>query len=353
MELDGKVTERAREAGKVAHIITKNMGLFLDSAPPPTEIAILYNPLSHMVGGQQQYTGEGQPIGYNNLSESLQGIYRAFFERNIRVDFLHVADLKTGKAQKYKLLIAPYPVMMAKDHISDLIDYVENGGKLVAEARAGWNDERGFSSDIIPGGGLHEVFGCRETHVWPLQKTSQLIVKSSHEAMPLLSEGDKLDTLFFEEGFQLIDERSQVLAEFANGEPAIVHSTFGKGEAIIVGSFIGSAYHHFKNPNNAKFFVGLAQWLGISNPVDVGSSEEGVLVEGRILESDAYRILFGFNRGEKRARSSFSVSLPGQDWRAKDLEKEVEVPLSFRKNRAVLEKDLEPQEVWVVLIERE
>ncbi|UCE41608.1 MAG: beta-galactosidase [Candidatus Aminicenantes bacterium] len=353
IELDGKVTDRAIEAGKVARTITNNMDYFLNSTPPEPEIAILYNPLSHMVGGQQQFTGEGQPIGYNNLSESLQGTHRAFFEKNIRVDFLHIADLASDRAKGYKLLIAPYPVMMTKNNIQDLIGYVEEGGKLVAEARAGWNDERGFSSDIIPGGGLHEIFGCRETHVWPLQKPSELIVKISHKTMPFLHAGEKLDTLFFEEGFQLIDERSQVLAQFKNGDPAIVYSTYGKGEAVIVGSFIGSAYHHFQNPNNAKFFTGLAQWLGVSNPVDVVSSEDDVLVEARILEGDSYTILFGFNRGKKGTKAKFALSLPGQDWVARNMEKDAVIPLAFKDNKVLMEKELEPQEVWVVLIEQE
>ncbi len=350
VELDGKVTDRAVAAGRVARTITKNMDLFLNSKPPESQIAILYNPLSHMVGGQQQFTGEGQPIGYNNLSESLQGIHRVFFAENIRVDFLHVADLASERARRYGLLIAPYPVMMTKDHIRDLIRYVERGGKLVAEARAGWNDERGFSSDIIPGGGLHEVFGCRETHVRPLQKTSELIVKTSHKSMPFLRPGDRLDTLFFEEGFQLTGDRSQVLAEFQNGEPAMVYATYGKGEAIIVGSFIGSAFHHFQNPNNAKFFTGLARWLGISNPIDVISADDDTLVEARILQNDSYTILFGFNRGNKKTKPKFALTLAGQSWRARDLEKETDVPLFFEEDRAFLEKELEPQEVWVVLI---
>jgi beta-galactosidase len=350
VELDGKVTDRAIAAGLVARSITENMDLFLNSEPPESEIAILYNPLSHMVGGQQQFTGEGQPIGYNNLSESLQGIHRAFFTENIHVDFLHVADLASERAQRYKLLIAPYPVMMTKDHIRDLIGYVERGGKLVAEARAGWNDERGFSSDIIPGGGLHEVFGCRETHVRPLRKTSELIVKTSHKTMPFLRKGDRLDTLFFEEGFQLIGDRSQVLAEFRNGEPAIVYSTFGKGEAIIVGSFIGSAFHHFQNANNARFFTGLAQWIGISNPIDVISADDDTLVEARILQNDSYTILFGFNRGEKKTKAEFTLTLTGESWSARDLEKETDIPLILKENRAFLEKELGPQEVWVVLI---
>ncbi len=352
IELDGKVTDRAIAAGKVAKVVTKNMGLFLEAHPPKAKVAVLYNPLSHMVGGQQSFTGEGQPIGYNNLSESLQGIHRAFFERGILVDFLHVMDLVPERLNEYRLLIVPYPVMMSKANIQRLIDFVKEGGTLVAEARCGWIDERGFSSDVYPGGGLHEVFGCREDSLLPLRETSKIIIKAPHESLPFLRQGDHLDALFFEESFELIDDKSVVLAEFENGKPAMVYAPYGKGKAIIVGSFIGSAYHHFQNSNNAKFLTGLAQWLGISNPVEASSLEKEVLVEARVLEGQKHKILFGFNRGEKRTTAKFEVAVMGQNWTAKNLESERDVAIGFHGERAVLEKTMEPQEVWVVLLDQ-
>lgn len=352
VELDGKVTARAEAAGKVAKVITENMDLFLKSQPPKAEVAILYNPISHMVGGQQAFTSEGQPVGYNNLSESLQGVHRAFFEGNILVDFLHVIDLVPERLSQYKLLIVPYPVMMSKSHIGRLIEYVKSGGTLVAEARCGWIDERGFSSDVYPGGGLHEVFGCRESYLLPLRETSEIKIKISHESLPLLKEGDTLDALFFEEAFNLIDERSKVLAEYKSGKPAIVYAPYGKGKAIIVGSFIGSAYHHFKNPNNAKFLAGLARWLDIPKLVDVSSSDKNVFVEARFLEGENFKILFGFNRGAKETTAKFALSVNGQNWNVKDLETGKKIPFDHKENRVVVEKLLKPQQAWVVLVEQ-
>jgi beta-galactosidase len=352
IELDGKVTDRAVAAGKVAQVVTKNMDLFLKAHPPKAKVAVLYNPLSHMVGGQQTFTGEGQSIGYNNLSESLQGIHRAFFERGILADFLHVLDLVPERLNQYRLLIVPYPVMMSEDHIHRLIEYIRSGGTLVAEARCGWIDERGFSSAVYPGGGLHEVFGCREASLKPLRRTSKITIKIPHETLPDLKSGDVLDALFFEESFELIENKSVVLAEFENGKPAMVYAPYGKGKAIIVGSFIGSAYHHFQNSNNAKFLTGLAQWLGISNPVEASSLGKEVLVEARVLEGEKFKILFGFNRGEKRTTAKFEVAVTGQDWTAKNLESEMDVTIGFHGKRAVLEKLMEPQEVWVVLLDK-
>ncbi len=352
VELDGKVTERAIAAGKIARVITENMDLFLKGRPPRAEVAILYNPLSHMVGGQQAFTGEGQPVGVNNLSESLQGIHRAFFERQIPVDFLHVMDLTPERWSRYKLLVVPYPVMMSQADLKKLIAYVDGGGTLLTEARCGWVDERGFSAEIIPGGGLDEILGCREAYLMPLQKPSTLRIKGTHEALPWLRDGDKLDTLFFEEGFELVGSKAQVLAEFENGRPAIVSAKQGEGRAIIVGSFIGSAYHHFRNPNNGKFLAGLAAWLKVIRSVEVSVAEGDVLVEARLLEAENRRVLFSFNRGDRPATAEFAVALPDQSFQATNLETKETVSSRYQEGRLHLTKILQPGEVWVVLLRR-
>jgi len=350
VELDGKVTERAEAGGRIARTITANKDLFLNALPAKAEIAILYNPLSHMVGGQQAFTGEGQTVGANNLSESLQGVHRAFFERGIPVDFLHVRDLGTPRAAGYKLIIAPYPVMMSQPHVKALADYVRDGGALLAEARCGWVDEKGFSSPVIPGGGLHEVLGCRETELTPLAKTGVIEVAAADEAFPLLKPGDKLDSLFFEEAFDVFGPSSKIVAKFQDGRPAVVTAPYEKGRAIIVGSFLGSAYHHFRNPNNGKFFAGLADWLKVVPPVRVTASAPDAVVEGRLLQGDGYLLLFGFNRGEKAVTAKFGVVTGAGRVAASDLETGGAVKVVTDRGRAVVEKTLKPSEAWVVLL---
>ena len=348
VELDGKVTERAEAAGRIAGVITAHKDLFLKARPSPAEIAILYNPLSHMVGGQQSFTGEGQTVGVNTLSESLQGIHRAFFERNIPVDFLHVNDLGTPRAAGYRLIIAPYPVQMSQPHVRRLMDYVREGGTLVTEARCGWIDEKGYSSPVIPGAGLSDILGCREAEVLPVAKTSVIKITSGHAALPLLKAGDTLDALFFEESFDVFGKDSRVLAEFSNGRPAIVLAPYGKGQAMIVGSFPGSAYHHFKNPNNGKFLAGLAGWLKVARPLEVTAGEPGAVIEGRVLEGQGYKILFGFNRGERAAPAKFALQMISREVTARELETEVPVTASMENGRVVVAKTLQPGEVWVV-----
>jgi beta-galactosidase len=350
VDLDGKVTERAEAAGRVAGVVTDNMDLFLGAQPPRSEIAVLYNPLSHMVGGQQQFTSEGQPIGGNTLSESLQGIHRAFFDAGYTVDFVHVRDLAGDVLRGYKLLIVPYPVMMAKEHQAKLVEFVESGGVMLAEARFGWIDERGFSSDVIPGGGLDQLVGCREAQVVPLRKASAITIAKAHPALPSLAKGDRLDTVYFEESFDVFGAKSEVLAEIEDGRPAMVYAPHGKGGAIIVGSFVGAAFHHFHNPNNAKLLTGLAQWLAVARPVEVRSSEPGVLVEARVLEGDGYRLLFGFNRGQKSTSARFALAANGPGTSVRNLETGQAVAFEAEQGRLIVEQTLGPQQVVVLLV---
>jgi len=98
------------------------------------------------------------------------------------------------------------------------------------------------------------------------------------------------------------DKKARVLATSPDGQPMLVLAPYGQGQALLAGSFLGSAYHHFRNPNNGKFLVGLADWLGIKPDVEIKASPEQALIEWRWLEGPDYRLLFVFNRDEEKVR---------------------------------------------------
>ena len=93
------------------------------------------------------------------------GIYRALFPSNVPVDFIHLNAIAQGRAERYKLILLPYPLMISEAAAKGLADYVRNGGALMTEARLAWNDERGYAKEIIPGFELHLITGCREASV--------------------------------------------------------------------------------------------------------------------------------------------------------------------------------------------
>ncbi len=165
IQLDGTLTERSREAGAIAKVLDQHQKLLLDARPVRAQVAVVYNPLSHFVGGRQRAAISSGPQGEvaGMERDSMLGIYRALFPSNVPIDFVHVNELTAASLAQYKMIFLPYPLMLPERVGKELAGYVRNGGALIAEARAGWNDERGLASARIPGMGLDEVFGCRES----------------------------------------------------------------------------------------------------------------------------------------------------------------------------------------------
>ena len=62
--LDGTITDRA-QGGRVRSpaIVDRHQQLFLDARPPQAEVAVVYNPLAHFVGGRQRAAAYGGPQG--------------------------------------------------------------------------------------------------------------------------------------------------------------------------------------------------------------------------------------------------------------------------------------------------
>jgi beta-galactosidase len=280
IQLDGTVTERARAAGEIARLVDQNQKMFLDTRPPKAEVAVIYNPLVHFLGGRQRATGYGGPQGEvaGIERDSLLGVYRALFPKNVPLDYVHVNDL--GLLGQYKLVILPYPVMLPEAAAAPLREYVRGGGALVAEARMGWSNESGRASGRIPGMGLWEVMGCRET-----------AVQTGRPTIQWSATGDKIPGRWYEETLEPLGDQARVVGRFANGEAAAVESKFGKGKTLMLGSYVSAAYESGPSRETERLYAGLLDWAGVSAPVTV----EGGRIEARWLESGGKRIWFVFN----------------------------------------------------------
>lgn len=144
----------------------------------------------------------------------------------------------------------------------------------------------------------------------------------------------------------------QVLARFAGGEPAVVAKAYGKGRAVLIGSFAGLAYQRSHDASTRKLFLSLAQAAGVSPEVEVtgeGASE----LEVRRLESANRQFIFIFNHASAGADASVAVRLPWRVKEARDLVTGQAVPVQVNGDKTVLRKDLAPDAIWVVSLERE
>jgi beta-galactosidase len=346
-ELDGTITERAKIAGSIAQIVDRNQQLFLGARPPRAEVAVVYNPLAHFVGGRQRATAYGGPQGevVGIERDSLLGVHRALFSRNVPLDFVHISHLSSDRLRQYKIVIFPYPVMLPEASAKVLREYVREGGALVAEARLAWNNERGYASDRIPGLGLWEVMGCREVAIETAPGGRTRLVWMSPD-LPGLATNSTLPARWYKETLEPLSSAARVVARFDDGAAAAVMSTYGKGRTLMLGSFVSAAAQSTPGPDAQRFFMALLEWAGVSFPVHV----TGDPIEARHLDSGKDALLFLFNHGPETTRTDVRLSRAPGDYTAVDMASGRAVAVATRAEGVAVTVSLPPAGVQVLKI---
>jgi beta-galactosidase len=344
INLDGTLTPRARAAGKVAQQIAQNGADLLATEPARAQVAVLFNRLSYMVGGSEPSLSK---LG-NATRDSLEGVHRAFLEQQIPVDFVHPMDVVHDKLSQYKILFLPFPVMLSKNVAEGVVRFIRNGGSVVAEARLAWNDERGFSSDEVPGMGLAKVFGAREKVIRPVEKPE--IIPEPSPALPGWTPGTRVTAEAFEEELEPLPG-ARVLARFTDGAPAIIENNYGKGKAILVGSFLAVAYERQHNEAAKQVLLAFARAAGVTPEVTVSGNSTSQM-EVRRLEGNDVQFLFAFNHSDSPADAKIAIRVPWTVRDARSLNDQQEVVFSQSEEGLVLVKQLSAGGIWVVRYNR-
>ncbi|RPI24639.1 MAG: hypothetical protein EHM61_16535 [Acidobacteria bacterium] len=299
INLDGTLTERSKAIGQIARVAGKNSRLFVKGMPPKAEVAAVYNPLSFMVGGEQHLSEAGA------VRDSEIGIYRPFWQSNVPIDFVHLRDLEKGALKQYKLVFVPYPLMFRESAARALKDFVTGGGTLVVEARCGWNDDRGYSQDIVPGFGLDQIFKVREGRLQMQEKIEIRFKAVDERLLPGISAGLTINGKGITEEL-LPYEGARVLATFPNGQAAITVAESGRGRAVAMGSFVAMANGQEQHQPTEQFLLALARGAGVKPLVEVKGVPPGAFLEVRTLDAGDQKALFLFNHSAE----SVTAQLP-------------------------------------------
>jgi beta-galactosidase len=310
IDLDGGITDRARVAGEFAGVIARNSSLFAPLRPRPSRVAILYNRLSYMAGGNTVAPGL-------MVRNSMLGVYRALFEQNVQVDFIHPDEVVAGRASDYAVIYLSYPIMLQRPVADALKAYVKGGGTLISEARPAWNDERGFANDRIPGAGLDEVFGARERE---LQSSESMTFTAERELPGALAPlaGRSFNGAAFAEHLQPTNPATRILARFADGarDAAMTLAQYGNGRAILIGTFPSAAFE--QDPEKMRATGELVRRLVAFGGVlpDVRIDGAPGAVESRFLESSSAIVLIALNHSEspQKVTFTFAPTIPEAIW---------------------------------------
>jgi beta-galactosidase len=299
---DGSETEWLNSFSKVGKVLQKNAKFLLKSDPIKAEIAIVYNP-------EIQIFAWASTGNEKTATNSLLGYHSALYKHNYSVDFIHPKEITGGILKDYKVVIIPFPYCLDKNVCGRLEEWVKKGGVLIGEANfAGWNMEEGHHEKTIPGYGLNKVFKAREGLVEPpninrvrrfgvtrdfsykrtdnkikdnviteyLNILDDKVSTDPHgvriimkKDIDLLHPSDEIRGSIIKE--TLIPEGADVLAEFDTGEAAVTIAGYGKGKAVLIGSYIGLAAYSGNNKSNVDFIGSIVNYASDVKRYGTGS----------------------------------------------------------------------------------
>ena len=370
---DGSETSWLKSFSKVGKALQKHADFLLEANPPKAEVAVLYNP-------ENQIFAWAATGNEKTATNSLLGVHKALYEHNITVDFIHPKEFKANILDNYKVLYIPFPYYLNEEICKAIERWVKNGGTLIGEAYfAGWNAEYGHHEKIIPGYGLHKVFKVREGVVEPANKNDLVKIHfekdlfyhregektnngystdtfkinsikslSNNEVdinllkdFPYIKKGTKISGTIVKE--TLINEGAEVVAVFDTGEPAITVSNYGKGKAILIGSYIGLSYYQNEFKSNADLIVSLVEhYSDISHPYSIGN--EKIRID--YLKNKKDLMLIIHNLSNEFVSASIKIPLK-KIKKLKEIFSGEEIIFSEDNSGSFAEIELEPKEVKV------
>jgi beta-galactosidase len=326
ISLDGALTDRSRDAGRIAQRIAQNADLLLRAHAQPAEAAIVFSPLVPLLGG---YDEEGSRTA---IHQAVAGYHRMFFERNLPVDVLSSRELAQDDLRRYKLVIVPYPLMLTSEEASTLKEYVSSGGHLFVEARAGWVDERGHAEPKIPGFGWDEMLGVREKQLIPGKE------------FPITWGDAQFRGIRFQEQFEAEKKSARPLARTSDGTPIAWENSYNRGKAIIFGSFAGQANYEHPIPMHPLAKI-LSAWAGLSHP----DLRAPALLELRQMQGVKGRFVFLFNHSDKAAAVEFGRELEQPASRVREIVTDQAIQATGRA--LSLKTEVPPQTVRIYRID--
>ena len=114
--LDGAITERARTAGRIAQVVDRHQALFLEARPVAAEVAIVYNPLSHFVGGRQRAADHSR-----NLGAQRQALAQPGRQSAVEVVVMPVSD----HVEQPDEAAGPAAALVVVDHVDGFLSVPE------------------------------------------------------------------------------------------------------------------------------------------------------------------------------------------------------------------------------------
>ena len=297
---NGDITPRARAAAEACDAMHRFSPMLMDYQPQP-QVGILYDPDNTM----QQFA---MMAGDEHHVESHTNFYRAVwnsdnFARYVTYDTL---DDLAG----LRILLAPMCLTLPESAAEKIAQFVRNGGVLLADARAGLFDHRGYIRGNLPAGALAQVVGAiEEESIYSDPENRPLLNNPGADPYPdpvlsgpPIEVSEPICTTFRAHGF-LVPLKPTTGTPIAKcGQWCLgVTNQFGQGTAYYIGTYLGLARGPCRDAVNSLIVSILDRH---TQPV-----VRGQRLRPRYLQGDGESLLAVFNLDRNETYSE-TIALP-------------------------------------------
>ncbi len=231
----GKPSDRARLAGAISQACQTWRFELWDAYDQP-QVGVLYSWENDACFARMSYGGppiERLPEFAHYPAWARIGAMRALINEHIPWEIVTERNLAEGLAGRYQTIYVPHTICLDRSSVRLLREYVEQGGRVVADAPSLLvQADDGTLYDTRSGTDFERIFGL------------EIATQQATFNKPMQFLGQNLPGYVTEVNIT----RGQVAARFQDGSPAVVENRLGKGSACMV-CFEASAMCH--KPGNA------------------------------------------------------------------------------------------------------
>ncbi len=334
---NGDLTPRAKAAARNAKLLREYSPILMPYQPTP-QVGILFDPDN----STQLFAMENADDLH---TQSHMGYYRAIWAADATARYVTYDSL--AKLAGLQVLVIPMCLTLP-DHVADAIaEFVAGGGTLIAEARTGLFDHRGYNRPVLPAGCLADVCGCVEGEaLYSDPENRPRNNNPDNEAWPdPIYNGPEIE--FHDPVTARIRTRQYLvplqpttgtpIAE-CMGHTLAVRNEYGKGRAYYIGTYLGIGI--FRQDAAAMQLMTTLLHRHITVPV------RGLRLRPRLIEGLGQAILAVFNDSRTETIRE-SIELPAEYTTARAIYDEQEIQI----HQSLLEVTVGPEDAVVVYLQ--
>ncbi len=346
MRADGSHTSRSLAIRDVAVDLRKHQDVLL-AAKVKSQVAVLNDPdISSLLFAMEQSD--------DLYGKSHVGYYRAVWHADLNARFITPGQL--DKIEE-PILVIPMGLLLDDEAIERIVNYVHGGGTLIADARTGMFDTRGWLRPTLPAGRLAQAAGLVEEEMlatYPKDEAVDMPTADGTISKDNLSSAPPLDEVHLSPTIQFtaplsagVSAEEFVVPLTTNGAEPIgkygdmtlaTHHRYGDGHVYYFGTYMGLALE--------KNSLGAHEVMAAILKAHAEPTLRGHKLRPRLIRGDDASLLVVFNEDHERSVQE-QVVLPQQYSKATCVRTEQTCAIEDGE----LSIEVEPEEVVVYRLE--